>query len=243
MLVGALLIHVSGGRIETHFHIFGSLAFLALYRDWRVLIAASAIVAMDHFVRGISWPRSVYGIATVSPWRWMEHAAWVVFEDIVLIRGVRQSLAELRDLAARQAEAETARASVDRLVEERTAQLERANAALVAEVAERQPGRAGRPREPGPDSAILETAPDAILAIDRRAGSSNSTPAAEGIFGFHKADVLGRDDGRPASSRPPCATPTSGASPGISTPARGRSWGVASRSRPCAPMAASSPSS
>src|SRR5581483_10465979 len=27
MLVSALLIHLSGGRIETHFHVFGSLAF------------------------------------------------------------------------------------------------------------------------------------------------------------------------------------------------------------------------
>ena len=44
-LMSALLIHLSGGRIETHFHIFGSLAFLACYRDWRVLVAASAVVA------------------------------------------------------------------------------------------------------------------------------------------------------------------------------------------------------
>ena len=29
MLMSSLLIHLSGGRIETHFHIFGSLAFLA----------------------------------------------------------------------------------------------------------------------------------------------------------------------------------------------------------------------
>jgi hypothetical protein len=28
-LSSALLIHISGGRIETHFHVFGSLAFLA----------------------------------------------------------------------------------------------------------------------------------------------------------------------------------------------------------------------
>ena len=38
----ALLIHLTGGRIETHFHVFGSLAFLAFYRDWRVLLTASA---------------------------------------------------------------------------------------------------------------------------------------------------------------------------------------------------------
>lgn len=29
MLLSALLIHLTGGRIETHFHVFGSLAFLA----------------------------------------------------------------------------------------------------------------------------------------------------------------------------------------------------------------------
>src|SRR6185437_366438 len=41
MLMGSLLIHVTGGRIETHFHVFGSLAFLAFYRDWRVLLPAT----------------------------------------------------------------------------------------------------------------------------------------------------------------------------------------------------------
>src|ERR1700719_5362034 len=39
MLMGALLIHLTGGRLETHFHVFGSLAFLAFYRDWRVPIS------------------------------------------------------------------------------------------------------------------------------------------------------------------------------------------------------------
>src|SRR5579859_1071359 len=32
MLTSALFIHLTGGRIETHFHVFGSLAFLAFYR-------------------------------------------------------------------------------------------------------------------------------------------------------------------------------------------------------------------
>ena len=45
MLMSALLIHLTGGRIETHFHVFGSLAFLAYYRDWRVLIPATVVVA------------------------------------------------------------------------------------------------------------------------------------------------------------------------------------------------------
>ncbi len=46
MLMGALLIHLTGGRIETHFHVFGSLAFLAFYRDWRVLAARHVLAAI-----------------------------------------------------------------------------------------------------------------------------------------------------------------------------------------------------
>jgi diguanylate cyclase (GGDEF)-like protein len=95
ILVSVLLIDVTGGRIETHFHIFGSLAFLAFYRDWRVLITASVLTAIDHAVRGIWWPQSVYGVLTVSPWRWVEHAGWVIFEDIFLILGGIRSRKEM----------------------------------------------------------------------------------------------------------------------------------------------------
>ena len=63
MLMSALLIHLSGGRIETHFHVFGSLAFLAFYRDWTVFVPATVVVAADHFLRGLYWPESVYGVA------------------------------------------------------------------------------------------------------------------------------------------------------------------------------------
>jgi hypothetical protein len=99
ILVSILLIDCTGGRIETHFHVFGSLAFLALYRDWRVLLTASAVTALDHVARGIWWPQSVYGVITVSPWRWVEHAWWVIFEDFVLMVSMRTSLRESRLIA------------------------------------------------------------------------------------------------------------------------------------------------
>ena len=67
MLMGALLIHLAGGRIETHFHIFGSLAFLAFYRDWRVLVTASVVVIVDHLMRGFFWPRSSSASRSSSP--------------------------------------------------------------------------------------------------------------------------------------------------------------------------------
>jgi signal transduction histidine kinase len=107
MLMGALLIHLTGGRIETHFHVFGSLAFLAFYRDWRVLVPATIVVAVDHMLRGIFWPESVYGVLVASQWRWVEHAAWVVFEDVVLVMSCHRSIVEMRDTAARTAALET----------------------------------------------------------------------------------------------------------------------------------------
>ena len=106
MLMSGLLIHLSGGRIETHFHVFGSLAFLAFYRDWRVFVPATLVVATDHFVRGVYWPQSAFGVLTVSHWRWVEHAAWVIFENVFLIQACLQSAAEMRDSSRKQAELE-----------------------------------------------------------------------------------------------------------------------------------------
>jgi len=106
VLWSALLIHLTGGRIETHFHVFGSLAFLAFYRDWRVLLVATLVVASDHLLRGILWPESVYGITNPEWWRFLEHASWVVFEDTILILGMADSIKEMRATALRQAEVE-----------------------------------------------------------------------------------------------------------------------------------------
>lgn len=103
MLMSALLISVTGGRIETHFHVFGSLVILSFYRDWRVLVPATIVVALDHFLRGIYWPYSVYGVLAASPWRSMEHAAWVVFEDFFLVISCLRSIREMRSIANRTA--------------------------------------------------------------------------------------------------------------------------------------------
>jgi hypothetical protein len=106
MLSSALLIHLSGGRIETHFHVFGSLAFLAFYRDWPVLITATVVVAAEHLLRGILWPESVYGIPNPEWWRFMEHAFWVVFCISILIPSCRRGLKDMRVMAERGAELE-----------------------------------------------------------------------------------------------------------------------------------------
>ena len=106
MAFGALLIHLTGGRIETHFHVFGSLAFLAFYRDFRVLLIASAVVTLDHVARGVIWPESIYGVATVQPMRWLEHASWLVFENVFLIAACVRGQKELTGISTRHARVE-----------------------------------------------------------------------------------------------------------------------------------------
>ncbi|MBA4192899.1 MAG: hypothetical protein C0467_33490, partial [Planctomycetaceae bacterium] len=116
--------HLTGGRIETHFHIFGSLAFLTFYRDWRVLVTASAVAALDHIIRGMVWPESVYGTPSPSPWRWLEHTGWVAFLDVFLIQSCLQSNRDCRATAERQAALEASRDGVEDVVRQRTLQLE-----------------------------------------------------------------------------------------------------------------------
>jgi len=134
MLSSALLIHLSGGRIETHFHVFGSLAFLAFYLDWQVIVTATVVVAADHFARGLYWPESVYGVVTAEWWRFLEHAGWVAFEDVFLIWSCIFGQREFHNAAARQAE-------MERLAEQeqlKTAALEMAMAEMWIATAQAQ---------------------------------------------------------------------------------------------------------
>jgi PAS domain S-box-containing protein len=123
MLMSALLIHLTGGRIETHFHVFGSLAFLAFYRDLRVLLTATVIVSLDHLLRGFFWPESVYGVLVATPWRSVEHAFWVLFEVAFLSLSIRRSLAEMQQVAQRQISLEDLNEEMEQAVRDRTREL------------------------------------------------------------------------------------------------------------------------
>jgi diguanylate cyclase (GGDEF)-like protein/PAS domain S-box-containing protein len=171
MLMGALLIHLSGGRIETHFHVFGSLAFLAFYRDWTVLVSASVVVAADHLLRGLLWPQSVYGVPMIEPWRWVEHAGWVTFEDLFLIWSCRRGIREMWDIAERQAALEILHAQIERQVEARTAELHESESLK---------------------ASIIETALDAIVTMDHGGRIVEFNPAAEEIFGYTKDQAVGQ---------------------------------------------------
>jgi PAS domain S-box-containing protein len=172
MLMSALLIHLTGGRIETHFHVFGSLALLAAYRDWRVLLTATVVIALDHGLRGALWPESVYGILTAAPWRTLEHAAWVVFEDIFLIITVRQSVKEMRNIAEQRAMLEMTNSETEEQVQIRTAQLQRAEERL---------------------RLIIDSVPNGVVMIDEAGIIKLANPKIEEMFGYSRGELLGRE--------------------------------------------------
>ncbi|MBX3434648.1 MAG: PAS domain-containing protein [Pirellulales bacterium] len=122
VMFSALLIHLTGGRIETHFHVFGSLAIIAFYRDLWVFLPAVGFVALDHLVRGAFWPESVYGVIAAAPWRTFEHTVWVLFETVFLLWGVAQSQRQLWSLAVLQVSLQRECSLLEIRVAQRTAE-------------------------------------------------------------------------------------------------------------------------
>ena len=170
-LVGALLIHLTGGRIESHFHVFGSLAFLAVYRDWKVLVTASALVTLDHVLRSVFWPRSLFGVPVASHWRWLEHSGWLVFEVTVLIYSCLRGVREMRAIAERESDLIELHDGIEDLVELRTFELRESEARK---------------------ATIFESAMDAIVTLDTRGRVVEFNRAAELMFGRPRGEVVGR---------------------------------------------------
>jgi diguanylate cyclase (GGDEF)-like protein len=72
LTASAMLVHLSGGAIEAHFHYFVVIAILMLYQDWLPFLVAIAYVVMQHGVIGTMFPSAVYDHASArqDPWLW-----------------------------------------------------------------------------------------------------------------------------------------------------------------------------
>jgi methyl-accepting chemotaxis protein len=104
MAFSVLFIQQAHGAIELHFHIFGVLAFLLVYRDWRVIVVGAAVIAVHHVVFDAVQraggplflvPAGRGGLAMVSV-----HAAFVVVESAVLLYLAVAQERETRTIAA-----------------------------------------------------------------------------------------------------------------------------------------------
>jgi PAS domain S-box-containing protein len=90
----AILVHLSGGLIEMHFHFFVVVATMALYQDWRPFLMAIAFVAFHHGVVGALDPHAVYNHpgALANPWAWAGvHAFFILCASAAAIAAWRFS--------------------------------------------------------------------------------------------------------------------------------------------------------
>lgn len=99
----AVLIHLSGGYIELHFHFFVVVGLVTLYQQWAPFLLAIAYVGIHHGVAGVIDPSVVYNhpAAMARPWAWAGvHAAFITMASAVGMANWR--LNELARLRARE---------------------------------------------------------------------------------------------------------------------------------------------
>lgn len=88
MTSSALLVHLSGGYIEAHFHFFVMLAVIALYFDWIPFMTAMLLVVIDHGVIGTIAPMLTYNhpMAQHHQWIWaLVHGGFILAESAALL--------------------------------------------------------------------------------------------------------------------------------------------------------------
>lgn len=93
MTFSMIMIQAQLGRIEMHFHIFGALAILLIYRNWVPIVVAAAVIAVHHLaVTALQLNDSRIGDMPLIIFNYdcnwgitFLHAAFVVFETAALV--------------------------------------------------------------------------------------------------------------------------------------------------------------
>ena len=88
MTASALLVHLSGGYVEAHFHFFVMLAVVAPYRDWVPFATALLFIVIDHGVVGTLAPTLTYNHPSAQhhPWIWaLLHGAPIFAESAAVL--------------------------------------------------------------------------------------------------------------------------------------------------------------
>jgi diguanylate cyclase (GGDEF)-like protein len=84
----AVLVHLSGGTIEMHFHFFVMVGVLTLYQDWLPFLIAIGMVVGHHTVIGVIAPEDVYNhpSAIAHPFRWaLIHGGFVLAASVASV--------------------------------------------------------------------------------------------------------------------------------------------------------------
>ncbi|ACB74111.1 ATP-binding protein [Opitutus terrae] len=127
----ALFVQLTAGRLEMYFCFFVAIAFLSLYRDWRVLVIAAA-VAISHLMLTPLWQSdAALSQAAPSSWSGAEFNLWLLLETAVLIWAGLAGRREMRETCRAQEQHQLLLEELEQRVRDRTKHLE-------AETAERE---------------------------------------------------------------------------------------------------------
>jgi PAS domain S-box-containing protein len=154
------------GRSDAQFHMFVSLAFLAFYRDWRVLLSAT-LTALAYPVLRIALLPDSYVVGSSAWWRVFEQGIWVVCEFLILLLAVQQSLKTVQRFSQMLADLQLANDAIGLDMQERTSELERSREQyrLIAETTRAIPFELdlaqGRFTYVGPQAEAMLGIPDA----------------------------------------------------------------------------------
>jgi diguanylate cyclase (GGDEF)-like protein len=90
----AVIVHLSGGVVEAHFHFFVMIGVITLYQDWLLFGLALGYVVVHHSVLGLLAPHDVFNHAAAvrSPWKWaLVHGAFVLAASVAYLVNWRLS--------------------------------------------------------------------------------------------------------------------------------------------------------
>jgi len=97
MLYSGVIIHLGGGLVEWHFHVFVCLALLILYYDWLPIVVAAGTIAVHHILLDEILPQALFNHGD-SPSRVIVvlHAVFVVIQTagcVLVAERIRRSTA------------------------------------------------------------------------------------------------------------------------------------------------------
>jgi two-component system, cell cycle sensor histidine kinase and response regulator CckA len=84
----AIVVHLSGGYVEAHFHFFVMVIVIALYQDWLPFLVAIGYVVVEHGAVALIDPHAVYNHpdAWANPWKWAAiHGVFVLAASVASV--------------------------------------------------------------------------------------------------------------------------------------------------------------
>jgi diguanylate cyclase (GGDEF)-like protein len=102
IISSAILVHLSGGVIEMHFHFFVMLGVITLYQDWLPFGLALAYVVVHHSVLGLLAPAQVFNhpAAQRGPLKWaLLHGAFVLAASVAYLVNWRLSESQATEIS------------------------------------------------------------------------------------------------------------------------------------------------